>query len=59
MLASQLVERGVQAPRLELLARFDLLSAFPPFGVRVREDVLRGWLRRSLLLIFLDFVFQL
>jgi hypothetical protein len=58
LLASQFVQRRVEAARLEGLARFDLLPAFPPLGVGVREDILRGWLRRPVLLIFLGFVFQ-
>ena len=59
MFASQLIQRGVKPARLERLACFDLLTALPPLGVSMREDILRGWLRRPLLLIFLGFVFQL
>ena len=59
MLACQLVERRVEAARLERLTGLDLLTAFPPLGIGVRENILRGRLRRSLLLIFLGFVFQL
>jgi hypothetical protein len=59
VLASQLVERSIEAARLEGLAGLDLLSTLPPLGIRMREDILRGGLRRSLLLVFLGFVLQL
>ncbi len=59
MLAGQLVQRRVEAARLEGLAGLDLLTALPPLGIGMREDVLRGWLRRPALLILLGFVFQL
>ena len=59
VLACQLIERSIEASRLEGLAGLDLLSTFPPLGIGVRENILRGRLRRSLLLIFLGFVFQL
>jgi len=58
MFAGQFVERGVELARAEGFAGLDLLPAFPPVGVGVREDVLL--LRRGLALLrtFLGFIFQ-
>ena len=45
--ARQLIERGIQAARLEFASGFDFLPAFPPIRVlRAIEDVLRRGLSR-------------
>ena len=59
MFAGQFIQGGVEATRLEGLARLDLLTALPPLCVGVRENVLRGGLRRSMLLILLDLILEL
>jgi hypothetical protein len=58
MLAGQFIERGIQLARLKLLARLDLLSAFPPVGAGVGEYILLRLLRRALLRPFLALIFE-
>jgi hypothetical protein len=43
---------------LELFARLDLLSAFPPVGTGVGEDILRHLLRLALLRTFLALILE-
>jgi len=43
---------------LELLARLDLLPAFPPVGAGVGKNILLRLLRRTLLWAFLAFIFE-
>jgi len=59
VLAGQFIERGVELAGQEGLAGLDLLPAFPPVGVGVREDILllRGGL--ALLGAFLGFILEL
>jgi len=59
LLACKLVEGRVQPAGPEGLTGLDLLSAIPPLGVRVREYILRRGLRRSLVLVFPDLIFEL
>ena len=59
MLAGQFVERGVELARAEGFSRLDLLPAFPPVGVGVREDVLLLGRGLALLRTFFGFIFQL
>jgi hypothetical protein len=58
MFAGQFVKWGIQLARLELLARLDLLSAFPPVGAGVRKHILLRLFRRTLLRAFLALIFE-
>jgi hypothetical protein len=56
--ARELIERCVQLARLKLLASLDLLSAFPPVRIRVREHILRHRLGLALLFALLLLILE-
>jgi hypothetical protein len=57
MFTGQFIEGGIQFARGKSLAGFYLLTAFPPVGIGVRKNILRGGFGRSGLRIVLNRIF--
>jgi hypothetical protein len=57
MFAGQFIKGSVQFARGKSFAGFYLLAAFPPVGVGVRKNILRGGFGRSGLRIVLNRIF--
>jgi hypothetical protein len=57
MFAGQFIKGSVQFARGKSFAGFYLLAAFPPVGIGIRKNILRGGLGRSGLRIVLNRIF--